>query len=161
MTQRETLKQRLGLSDADFVKPQPKPMPWSKGFWDAAAQGRLVLKACLDCGHVDHPPYLYCTKCGSTNSQWRPASGKAQLVAYAVNTYGVPAAFIESLPYVLAIIELPEGPRMISNIVDCAHDELRNGMTLEVVFEPQEGQVVLPKWRPAADPRETQRGDPT
>jgi len=152
MTQREILKQRLGLSDADFVKPVPKPMPWSQGFWDAAADGRLVLKTCLDCGHVDHPPYLYCTQCGSHQSEWRPASGKAKLVAFAVNTYGVPAAFIESLPYVLAIIELPEGPRMISNIVGCAPDSLRNGMALEVVFERQDdGEVVLPKWRPAAE----------
>ena len=150
MTQREILKQRLGLGDADFVKPMPRPMPWSQGFWDATVDGRLVLKTCLECGHVDHPPYLYCTHCGSHRSEWRQASGTAKLVAFAVNTYGVPAAFIEDLPYVLAIIELPEGPRMISSIVGCAHDELRNGMALEVVFERRDGQLVLPKWRPAS-----------
>jgi hypothetical protein len=148
MNTRETLKQRLGLSDADFIKPVPRPMPWSQPFWDAARQGRLVLKTCLDCGHVDHPPYLYCTECGSHHSEWRLASGKAKLVAFAVNTYGVPAAFIEDLPYVLALVELPEGPRMISNIVDCAHDQLRNGMALEVVFHPTGDDTVLPKWRP-------------
>lgn len=150
MTRRETLEQRSGLSDIDFVKPLPNPMPWSQGFWEAAADGRLVLKTCLDCGHVDHPPYLYCTQCGSHRSEWRPACGRAKLVAFAVNTYGVPVAFIDDLPYVLAIVELPEGPRMISNIVGCAHDELRNGMMLEVVFERQDERVVLPKWRPVA-----------
>lgn len=151
MNTRETLKQRLGLSDADFIKPVPRPMPWSLPFWDAARQGRLVLKTCLDCGHIDHPPYLYCTECGSHNSEWRAASGKAKLVAFAVNTYGVPAAFIEDLPYVLALVELPEGPRMISNIVDCAHDQLRNDMALEVVFHRAGDDTVLPKWRPAKE----------
>ncbi|MEZ5631916.1 MAG: Zn-ribbon domain-containing OB-fold protein [Burkholderiaceae bacterium] len=151
MNTRETLKQRLGLSDADFIKPVPQPMPWSQPFWDAARQGRLVLKTCLDCGHVDHPPYLYCTDCGGHNSEWRPASGNAKLVAFAVNTYGVPAAFIEDLPYVLALVELPEGPRMISNIVDCAHDQLHSGMALEVVFHRTGDDTVLPKWRPVKE----------
>ena len=149
MSKRELLKQRMGLTDADFEKPLPRPQPWSRPFWEAARQGRLVVKSCLDCGHVDHPPYLYCTSCGSDRSEWRTARGTARLVAYAVNTYGVPAAFIEDLPYVLAIVELPEGPRMISNIVDCPHDRLRNGMDLEVVFHRVDDDVVLPKWRPA------------
>lgn len=156
MNTRETLKQRLGLSDADFIKPTPRPMPWSQPFWDAARENRLVFKTCLDCGHVDHPPYLYCTECGSHRSEWRPARGVATLVAFAVNTYGVPAAFIEDLPYVLAVVDLPEGPRMISNIVDCPHDQLRNGMALEVVFHRIDDTIVLPKWRPA---KEVDRGN--
>jgi len=149
-TTRDKLKQKLGLSDADFIKPLPQPQPWSRPFWDAAREGRLVYKACLDCGHVDHPPYLYCTACNGDRSEWRAAAGKATLVAYAVNTYGVPAAFIEDLPYVLAIVQLPEGPRMISNIVGCDPTTLRNGMSLEVVFHQAAPGVVLPKWRPAA-----------
>lgn len=148
---RETLKQKLGLTDADFVKPLPQPQPWSRPFWEAAQEGRLVCKTCLACGHVDHPPYLYCTHCGSDRSEWRPARGVATLVAFAVNTYGVPAAFIEDLPYVLAIVQLPEGPRMISNIVDCRPQDLRNGMALEVVFRQAAPGVVLPKWRPAQE----------
>lgn len=152
MNTRETLKQRLGLSDADFIKPLPKPLPWSQPFWDAAREGRMVLKTCKACGHIDHPPYLYCTECGSHESEWRPASGRAKLVAFAVNTYGVPAAFIEDMPYVLAIVELPEGPRMISNIVDCEQDQLRNGMELEVVFHRVDDDgTVLPKWRPVKE----------
>lgn len=147
--EREKLMRRFGLTEADFVKPQPRPTPWSQPFWDAARERRLVLKTCLDCGHVDHPPYLYCTECGGDHHEWRLASGMATVVAYAVNTYSVPAAFMEDLPYVLAIIKLPEGPQMISNIVECDHAELRNGMALEVVFHEAEQGFVLPKWRPA------------
>ncbi len=147
--EREKLKQKLGMTDADFVKPVPQPQPWSRPFWEAAREGRLVCKTCLDCGHVDHPPYPYCTACGGDRSEWRPARGEATLIAYAVNAYGVPAAFMEDLPYVLAIVQLPEGPRMISNIVDCDPQSLRNGMALEVVFREAAPGVVLPKWRPA------------
>jgi uncharacterized OB-fold protein len=147
--EREKLMRKLGLTEADFVKPLPKPFPWSQPFWEAAREGRLLSKTCLDCGHVDHPPYLYCTACGSDRHEWRTASGTATLVSYAVNTYGVPAAFMEDLPYVLAIVKLPEGPQMISNIVDCDPARLRNGMPLEVVFHETAPGVVLPKWRPA------------
>jgi len=149
MNNREKLKQRLGLTDADFIKPAPQPMPWSQPFWDGAREGRLLLKTCAACGHVDHPPYLFCTECGSERSDWRQARGIATLAAFAVNTYGVPAAFIEDLPYVLAMVDLPEGPRMISNIVDCEPNTLRNGMALEVVFHTRDDGIVLPKWRPS------------
>jgi uncharacterized OB-fold protein len=147
---REMLKQKLGCTDADLVKPLPVPTAWSRPFWDAARRGELVLKRCTTCGHVDHPPYLYCTECGSEASEWTKASGKARLYAFAVNTYGVPFAFVPDLPYVTALVDLPEGPRMISNVVGCPPAALRNGMDLEVVFEQVDGGVVLPKWRPAA-----------
>ena len=78
------------------------------------------------------------------------AAGKATLYAYAINVYGVPFPFMEDLPYVLALVDLAEGPRMISNVVECPHEDLKNGMALEVVFEEMAPGVVLPKWRPAA-----------
>ena len=145
----ELLKKKLGCTDADLVKPKPVPSAWSKPFWDAARRDELVVKKCTGCGHVDHPPYPYCTACGSEEASWVKASGKAKLYAFAVNTYGVPFSFVADLPYVTALVDLPEGPRMISNVVGCAPGELRNGMDLEVVFERVDGDVVLPKWRPA------------
>jgi uncharacterized OB-fold protein len=148
MNMRDNLKQRLGCKDEDFVKPLPVPAPWSKPFWDAARQHKLLLKKCRDCGHIDHPPYLYCTSCSSENSEWVEAAGRATLYAYAVNVYGVPFAFMEDLPYVLALVDLPEGPRMISNIVGCNPEDLKNGMELEVVFDDVSSEVTLPKWRP-------------
>lgn len=147
---REMLKQKLGCTDADLVKPLPVPTAWSKPFWEAARRRELVLKRCVKCGHVDHPPYLFCTECGSMASEWVKASGRARLYAFAVNTYGVPFPFVADLPYVTALVDLPEGPRMISNVVGCPPAELRNGMDLDVVFEEVEGGVVLPKWRPAS-----------
>jgi uncharacterized OB-fold protein len=148
MSARETLKQKLGLTDADFAKPLPQPTAWSKPFWDGAKAGRLLLKTCLSCGHVDHPPYPFCTACGSEESEWRVASGRGELQAYAINMHSVPVPFIEDIPFVLALIDIPEGPRLISNIVDVDFKELRKGMQLEVVFRDAGNGFVLPKWRP-------------
>ena len=114
---RQVLKEKFGCTDRDFIKPLPRPTAWSKPFWEAAKQHKLVLKKCKACGHVDHPPYLYCTACSSEDAEWIEASGKARLYAYAVNTYAVPFPFMEDLPYALAMVDLPEGPRIISNIV--------------------------------------------
>lgn len=145
----EKLKKAHGLTDADFAKPRPVPTKWSQAFWDGAKQHKLLLKKCKACGHIDHPPYLYCTECQSDDHQWIEASGKATLYAFAINEYGVPYSFLADLPYVLALVDLPEGPRMISNIVQCDHAKLKNGMDLEVVFEDLDDEFTLPKWKPA------------
>ncbi len=142
------LKEKLGLTEADFVKPLPKPTDWSRPFWEAARQGRLTLKRCARCGHIDHPPYLYCTECTAEESEWIEASGKATLYSFAVNTYAVPFPFMPDLPYVTAMIDLPEGPRMISNIKGCDPKDLKNGMPLEVFFEQASEDIFLPMWRP-------------
>lgn len=76
------------------------------------------------------------------------ASGKATLAAYAINNFGVPFPFWADLPYVVALIDLAEGPRMISNVVECDFEELLNGMELEVVFDDVSDEITLPKWRP-------------
>jgi hypothetical protein len=145
---KEKLKEKFNLSDEDLNKPLPIPTKWSKPFWEGTKQHKLLLKRCKDCGHIDHPPYLYCTECMGENSEWIEASGKATLYAFAVNEYGVPYPFMVELPYVVALVDLKEGPRMISNIVDSDQRELKNGMELEVVFDDLSPEVSLPKWRP-------------
>ena len=142
------IKEIMGLTDAEVAKPLPKPTKWSQPFWEGTKQGKLLLKKCADCGTIDHPPYLYCTNCMSENSQWIEASGKGTLYAYAINVFGVPFPFWDDMPYVVAMIDLEEGPRMISNVVECDHDKLKNGMQLEVVFEKINDDITLPKWRP-------------
>lgn len=134
------------MVDADFEKPVPSPTPWSIPFWQAAKEERFLLKHCVDCGHIDHPPYPTCTECGSDAYEWREASGKATLMAYAVNSYGVSAPFVEDLPYVLVIVRLAEGPRMISNLVGVDQGDIENGMELEVCFEVLNDEFTLPKW---------------
>lgn len=145
----EAVKAMMNLSDEDLKKPLPKPTKWSRPFWEAAKKRRLVLKKCSKCGNIDHPPYLYCTACQADEHEWVEASGKGTLFAYAVNYFGVPFPFWADLPYVLGMVDLAEGVRMISNIVDCDFEELENGMELEVVFDDVSDEITLPKWRPA------------
>ena len=142
------LKENMGCTDEDFIKPLPKPSKWSQPFWDGTKEHELLLKTCNECGHIDHPPYLYCTNCMSEDHSWVEASGKATLFSYAINTFGVPFPFMEDLPYVLALVDLAEGPRMITNIVNCEHADLKKGMALQVVFEEASAEVTLPKWQP-------------
>jgi len=142
------LKEKFKLSDEDLKKPLPNPAKWSKPFWEGTRKHKLFLKRCKDCGHIDHPPYLYCTECMGENSEWIEASGRGILYAFAVNEYGVPYPFMADLPYVVALVDLREGPRMISNIVDCGLKDLKNGMELEVVFDKINEEVTLPKFRP-------------
>ena len=68
--------------------------------------------------------------------------------AFAVNEYGVPFPFVPDLPYVLALVDLKEGPRMMPNVVDCDHKQLVNAMELKVVFEDVSEDISLPKWKP-------------
>ena len=145
---KEYLKENMGCKDEDFIKPLPKPSKWSKPFWEGTKERKLLLKTCNDCGHVDHPPYLYCTNCMSEDHSWVEASGIATLFSYAINTYGVPFPFMEDLPYVLALVDLEEGIRMISNVVNCDHNKLEKGMVLQVIFEETSEDVFLPKWQP-------------
>jgi uncharacterized protein len=145
-----SIKDLLGLSDEEMRKPLPVPMAWSRPFWDAAREHRLVLKKCAKCGNIDQPPYLFCTECMSDEHEWIEASGKGTLYAYAINSFGVPFPFWDDMPYVLGIVDLDEGVRIISNIVECDHEKLRNGMELEVVFDDVSPEITLPKWRPAA-----------
>ena len=142
------LIEKFQLTEEDIKKPLPKPSKWSKPFWEGTKQHKLLLKKCKVCGHIDHPPYLYCTECQSDDSEWIEASGRATLYAFAINEYGVPFPFIPDLPYVVALLDLQEGPRMLSNIVGCDPKALRNGMELEVVFEEASAEITLPKWRP-------------
>ncbi len=142
------IKDMLNLSDDDVRKPMPKPTPWSQPFWTAAKEHRFVLKRCTACGKFQHPPYLYCPHCMSEEAEWVEAAGRARLYGWTVNEFAVPFPFWDDLPYVTAIVDLEEGVRMISNIVECDPNELKNGMELEVVFDDVSPEFTLPKWRP-------------
>ncbi len=144
------IQQQLGLSDEDVAKPLPQPTPWSQPFWDAAREHRLVLRRCNTCGAYQHPPYPSCKVCYQEDFSWVQAAGRASLFAYTVNRFAVPFPFLADLPYVTAIVELAEGVRMISNIVECDHDSLASGMELEVIFEDVSDECTLPKWKPVS-----------
>lgn len=127
--------------------PQPRPEALTAAFWDACRRGALEVSACEDCGHLFLPPGPRCPACWSARLAARPVSGRGRVFSFAVyrRTYhpGMPA------PYVVALIELDEGPRLVSNVVGCAPEAVTVDMPVEVRFE-QAGDFKLPRFAPAS-----------
>lgn len=136
----------------EIPKPLPELTPVTKPFWDAAAQGRLVMQRCADCNSWVWCPRPACVECGSERLEWRPLSGRGRVFAFSIVREVVGSAlrgFAKDIPYVIAWIDLEEGPRFCSNVVGCAIDEVRIGMPVAVTFEQASPEIWLPKWRPA------------
>lgn len=138
---------------AATAKPAPVPTPETRPFWDATAAGRLALPRCVACDELLFPPRGFCPACLGDDVAWEELSGRGRLHTYLVSHRPAPG-FGDEVPYVIAIVELDEGPRLMANIVEVATttEQLVLDMPLEVVFEDQEGMAV-PKFRPAAGRR--------
>ena len=132
----------------ELPAPAPAVNPETKEFWDATAEGRLLLKRCLDCGGVIWYPRAFCPECSSMRTEWFPASGRGRVYSYTVN-HRTEGAYKDAAPLVLAYVELEEGPRMMTNVVG-AGARLAVGLPVEVVFHDTGEGSALPRFRPAA-----------
>ena len=127
----------------------PQPGPVSQPFWEAARRHELVLQRCSGCEvHVFYPRYN-CPHCGSRDLEWVKASGRAKVHSYTVARRPTHPAYAERVPYVIAIVELEEGPRMTTNIVDCDPDSVHIDMPVAVTFEDISDEISLVMFRPA------------
>ena len=126
----------------------PKPTPETQHYWDGAREGELRLQTCQACDHTYFPPRPFCPECGSRDVAVNKASGKAKLLSYVINH--LPSPGFEP-PFAIAIVELEEGPRLMSNILDCEQtpEALQLDMPLEVTFEKLSDEITLPQFRPA------------
>ena len=126
----------------------PQPTPETQHFWDGAKAEKLLLQRCENCAKVYFPPRPFCPVCASRNVSIQQASGKGKLYSYVIHHRPVPGF---TPPYAIAVVELDEGPRMMTNIVDCPQtpEALVLDMPVEVVFEAQTDSITLPFFRPA------------
>jgi hypothetical protein len=136
------------------MTPRPKasiPLPRideeSRGFWEACARHELVVQRCAACRVLRYYPRALCPRCLSDDVEWVRCSGRGTVYSFTVMHQNQAPGFRERLPYVLAYIELEEGPRMLTTIVEC--DAVRIGMPVEVTFEDVSEHVALPRFRPA------------
>ncbi|UUU22959.1 Zn-ribbon domain-containing OB-fold protein [Streptomyces sp. DSM 40750] len=126
----------------------PEVDDFSRTYWDAAAEGRLLLRRCgaAGCGRVHHYPREFCPYCWSEDVRWEEASGRATLYTWSVVHRNDLPPFGERTPYVAAVVDLVEGPRMMSEVVEWGEGkgggELSVGMGLEVVFREADGFAV-------------------
>ena len=127
----------------------PEPTPETRHFWDGCREGELRLQRCTECKHSYFPPRAFCPKCASREVEVYPASGKAVLYSYVINHRPRPDMGTE--PYAIAVVQLDEGPRMMTNIVGCPQtpEALQLDMKLEVAFEKLDDEITLPLFRPA------------
>ena len=131
-----------------MLKPEPVPTPETQPFWDGCAAGELRFQRCLDCGKPYFYPRPVCPECSSTNVEWFTASGDATLYSYVINHRPAPG-FAEDAPYAIAVVQLAEGPRMMTNLVGVPNtpEDLVLDMPLRVTFE-RRGDVSLPLFGP-------------
>ncbi len=134
---------------SEYAKPLPVIQPWSKKFWEAAHQHKLIMQKCNDCGKLVFYPRKFCPECWSANLGWTDVSGKAKVRTFTITMAGVEQAFMPDLPYVLAVVDLEEGIRMMTNIVDCKSEDVKIGMDVEIAFRDCTDEISLPVFRPA------------
>lgn len=140
--------------------PEPAPAPRRRfeppesdagaAFWAASREQRFVLPTCTACGRAHWYPREVCPHCFGAELEWRPASGRGTV--YACSTMPKPALpmLADRVPYVVALVELDEGPRMMTNVVDVAPDDVAVGQVVELLWEPLTDGRHLPTFRPAA-----------
>lgn len=130
-------------------RPLPAITPETRHYWEGARAGELRLQKCDACAHVYFPPRPFCPKCAAREVSVFRASGKGRLYSYVIHHRPTPGF---TPPYAIAIVELDEGPRMMSNIVESPQtpEALQLDMPLEVVFQRQNDEITLPMFKPAA-----------
>ena len=135
----------------EYTKPLPRPLSpeLTRPFWEAAKRHELFMPRCTTCDHVFFYPRSECPRCLSANLEWVKVSGRARLHSFTVVQQPANAAFRDDVPYVYAVVQLDEGPRLVSNIVQCDIDALRVDMPLEAVFDDVTPEWTLVKFKPA------------
>ena len=131
------------MANAQRTIPAPEASPETKPFWDAAAQGKLLIKKCRSCGEAHYYPRTLCPFCGSDATEWLPAAGTGTLYSYSVMRRA-------EVPYAIAYVTLDEGPTMMTNLVQCDFDRLKIGQRMKVVFTPTDGGAPVPTFTPAS-----------
>jgi uncharacterized OB-fold protein len=136
------------MSEGGYNKPLPRPNRLSQPYWDGARQHELRVLSCKACAHKFLPPADRCPKCLGKDLEWVAASGRGKVWSWVVFHQRYFPAFEADLPYNVAYVELDEGPRLMSNMVDCDPAEIRCDMPVEVVFDDVTPEITLPKFRP-------------
>ncbi len=130
-----------------YAKPLPRVNEESAAYWRGARDGRLLLRKCTACANVMFYPRAFCTACLSPDLEWLQASGRGRVHSATICFRAPDQAFRAEVPYVIALIDLEEGPRMMSNVTDCPPEEVRIGDEVEAWFEPATDEIGITKFK--------------
>ncbi len=150
----ESERERASEKAAGGERPS-RPLPGisrdTRFFWDGLEAGELRIQRCEGCGRLAHPPLVRCPACGSYEFGYQVASGRASVYSFVEPCH--PKLPMFDYPYVVGLVELEEGTRLITNVVDVDADDVEIGMPVELVLRRPDGKLLLPLFRPAATPR--------
>ena len=136
----------------ELERPLPHPItPEAKPFWDGLREQKLLLPKCGACGHVFFYPRAVCPRCQARDIGWIQASGRGKLHAFEIGYQAFSKAWKVKPPWVLAMVELAEGPRMMTNLVNVEPDPkvIKCDMPVRVVFSKLTDEITLPLFEPA------------
>lgn len=129
------------MSQLERTYTDPSANIETEAYWNAAKEGKLLIKKCDDCSKPHFYPRSICPHCSSSNTSWIEASGKGKIYTYSVMRRA-------QIPYVMAYVRLEEGVTMMTNIVECDLDDVHCDQAVEVTFRETEGKLALPVFRP-------------
>jgi len=135
----------------EYNKPVPLPGPISEPFFEGAKRHELMLMRCSSCGVYRLAERPSCPECWSDDYEWVKGSGRGSIYSYVIMHQQLHPAFADDIPYNVAVVELEEGPRMVSNIIGCGNEELHVGQPVEVVFDNITEDCTIPRFRPRSD----------
>jgi uncharacterized OB-fold protein len=138
----------------DTGQAYEKPLPLLEGmageFYGFCKNQELRFQRCTECNTWRHVPRNMCAQCGSWNWEWAKSCGRGELLTWTVVTFPMQPSFAEEVPYAVTLIEMEEGPRVVSQIVDVEPQDLRMGMPVEVIFDAVTPEVTLPRFKHGA-----------
>jgi uncharacterized OB-fold protein len=139
------------LQDPRPPKPRPAPVPDadSAPYWSGGLEGRLMIQRCVACGHHQLYGRRRCLVCGA-QVEWVEASGKGQIYSYTIIRQNFQRPFKDMVPYVVALVDLDEGPRVMTNIVDCDPEVVSIGQRVRARFEPVSEEAGIALFAPEA-----------
>ncbi len=130
---------------------QSKPLPpvdaQSRAYWAACNEGQLLVQRCEACNHVQHYHRVLCSHCGHDKLTDVPACGAGSVRSFTIIRRAVSAAFEEDVPYVVALIELQEGPTVMSNVVNTPLEQIAIGKPVQLTFERRSESIAIPQFQ--------------
>ena len=124
------------------------PTAESEAFWQGCAEGRLLIQRCNACGHHQFYPRVLCTACSGADIAWHEASGSGRVKSFTIIRRAVTEAYAGDVPYIVALIELTEGPTLMSNVVGCEVEDVCIGMNVAVCFDRRTEEISVPVFAP-------------
>ncbi len=138
------------MTDKTAPKPiRPNITAVNRPFWEGCGRGRLLIQRCSACARLRYPASVVCPSCLGRASEWQPMSGRGKVFSFVVFHHAYHPAWESKVPYNVSLVELDEGPIVLSNVVEVDNAKLEVGMPVEVAFEPMDDGLAIPVFKPA------------